>query len=274
MENPRPHTILVVDDEKNIISALKRLLRNENYSILSAGSGAEGLEILKTGKVNLVISDQRMPGMNGTEFLSRVMHQNPDIIRIILSGYTEIDSITEAINKGHIYKFLLKPWNDTSLVLEIRQALDQYDLIETNKKLHNTVMEQNKKLMTINEKLETMVSERTRALEIKNHALELSQAVLDDLVVPVIGIAPDGMIALINRAAERLELKNAPITIGCLISDYLEDQAVRQITDSLDSGTQRRIDCDPEKPSGYIIITPMSGHFRGSGAVITFHDSE
>ncbi len=274
MENPGPHTILVVDDEKNIISALKRLLRNENYSILSAGSGAEGLEILKTGTVNLVISDQRMPGMNGTEFLSRVMHQNPDIIRIILSGYTEIDSITEAINKGHIYKFLLKPWNDTSLVLEIRQALDQYDLIETNKKLHNTVIEQNKKLMTINEKLETMVSERTRALEIKNHALELSQAVLDDLVVPVIGIAPDGMIALINRAAERLELKNAPITIGCLISDYLEDQAVRQITDSLDSGTQRRIDCYPEKPSGYIIITPMSGHFRGSGAVITFHDSE
>lgn len=274
MENPGPHTILVVDDEKNIISALKRLLRNENYSILSAGSGAEGLEILKTGTVNLVISDQRMPGMNGTEFLSRVMHHNPDIIRIILSGYTEIDSITEAINKGHIYKFLLKPWNDSSLVLEIRQALDQYDLIETNKKLHNTVMEQNKKLMTINEKLETMVSERTRALEIKNHALELSQAVLDDLVVPVIGIAPDGMIALINRAAERLELKNTPITIGCLISDYLEDQAVRQITDSLDSGTQRRIDCYPEKPSGYIIITPMSGHFRGSGAVITFHDSE
>lgn len=274
MEDSKPHNVLIVDDEKNIINALKRLLRNENYNIFSAISGAEGLEIVKNETVHLVISDQRMPGMNGTEFLSKVMIEKPDIIRIILSGYTDIDSITEAINKGHIYKFLLKPWNDSSLVLEIRQALDQYALIETNRKLHSTVLEQNKKLKIINENLEKMVSERTRTLEIKNHALELSQAVLDNLVVPVIGMEPDGMVVLINKAAINLEVKNAPIRLGNSISDYLEEKLSQKIMDSLNSGIQSKINYPPENESKYVIVTPMSGHFAGGGAVITFHGSE
>lgn len=274
MEESKSHNILIVDDEKNIISALKRLLRNENYNILSGNSGAEGLEILKNEAVQLIISDQRMPGMNGTEFLSRVMNDYPDIIRIILSGYTDIDSITEAINKGHIYKFLLKPWNDSSLVLEIRQALDQYDLIEANRKLHTTVLEQNKKLKMINEKLEKMVSDRTLALEIKNHALELSQTVLDDLCIPVIGIDPDGMVVLINKSAQNLETKNNSISIGCSISDILEEQLALKIIGYLNSGIQNKSEYikEKEKESGYIMVTPMSGRFKGSGAVISFHD--
>jgi DNA-binding NtrC family response regulator len=83
----------------------------------------------------MVISDQRMPKMSGTEFLAALKTKYPDVLRIILSGYTEVDSITESINKGHIYKFLSKPWNDHNLKLEIKQALEQYDLIQANKKL-------------------------------------------------------------------------------------------------------------------------------------------
>lgn len=272
MEDSKPHSILIVDDEKNIISALKRLLRNENYNIFSGNSGAEGLEILKKETVQLIISDQRMPGMNGTEFLSRVMQEHPDIIRIILSGYTDIDSITEAINKGHIYKFLLKPWNDSSLVLEIRQALDQYDLIESNRKLHMTVFEQNKKLKMINENLERIVSERTQALEIKNHALELSQTVLDDLLIPVIGVDPEGMVVLINKATQKLKVKNTHVNIGCSISDLFEEKLATKIIESINSGIQCKINSTDDSKSKYIMITPMSGHFKGNGTVITFHD--
>jgi len=126
------HTVLCVDDEVNILRSLKRLLRKEDYRLLTASSGEQGLEILKENAVNLVISDQRMPGMSGIEFLARVKEEYPDIIRAILSGYTEVDAIMDSINRGHIYKFLLKPWNDQNLILDIRQALEHCDLIQSN----------------------------------------------------------------------------------------------------------------------------------------------
>ncbi|TRZ51426.1 response regulator, partial [bacterium] len=118
------HTILCVDDEENILSALKRLLRNEGYRVMTAASGIEGLKVLEENDVQLVISDQRMPEMSGTDFFATVREQFPEAIRIILSGYTDVDAITESINKGHIYKLLLKPWNDQRLKLEVKQALE------------------------------------------------------------------------------------------------------------------------------------------------------
>jgi len=153
----KKHTILCVDDEKNILNSLKRLLRKEAYRLVTASGGKEGLEKLAAEEISLVVSDHRMPEMSGTEFLQKVKNQYPDIIRIILTGYTEVDSITESINRGHIYKFLLKPWNDQNLILEIRQALDQYDLVKANKKLNNEVIKKNAELKRINENLEMLV---------------------------------------------------------------------------------------------------------------------
>ena len=134
------HVVLFVDDEENVLRALKRLLRRDGYRILTASSGKEGLERLAENEVHLVISDQRMPEMSGTEFLAKVKEKYPDVLRICLTGYTEVDAITEAINKGHIYKFFLKPWNDQNLQLEIRQALEQYDLIKENRSLNEKVL--------------------------------------------------------------------------------------------------------------------------------------
>jgi len=142
MEPPR-HTILFVDDEKNILNSLKRLLRKEDYRILNALSGEEGLKILAENEVHLVITDLRMPEMNGIEFLTRLRVDYPDLIRIILTGYTDVDTLIESINKGHVYKFFLKPWNDDDLKLEIRKALERYDLIAANKRLCEKAMKQN-----------------------------------------------------------------------------------------------------------------------------------
>jgi len=142
MEPPR-HTILFVDDEKNILNSLKRLLRKEDYRILNALSGEEGLKILAENEVHLVITDLRMPEMNGIEFLTRLKVDYPDLIRIILTGYTDVDTLIESINKGHVYKFFLKPWNDDDLKLEIRKALERYDLIAANKRLCEKATKQN-----------------------------------------------------------------------------------------------------------------------------------
>ena len=120
-EEARP-TLLIVDDEVGMISALQRLLRREGYRILTAGSAQEGFELLATHDVQVILSDQRMPQMSGTEFLSRVRDLYPDTIRIILSGYTDLDTVTGAVNRGAIYKFLTKPWDDDQLRDQLREA--------------------------------------------------------------------------------------------------------------------------------------------------------
>jgi diguanylate cyclase (GGDEF)-like protein/PAS domain S-box-containing protein len=121
--------LLIVDDEPNITTALNRLLRREGYQILTAGSGREALEILAVNSdVGVVLSDQRMPEMSGIELLSKIKVLYPDIIRIVLSGYTEVSTITEAVNKGAIYKFLTKPWEDEELREVVRKAFVHYEL--------------------------------------------------------------------------------------------------------------------------------------------------
>jgi len=115
-------TLLLVDDESGILSALRRMLRYEGYRILTANNAAEGLELLALECIQVVISDQRMPGLSGTEFLTRVKDMHPDCLRIILSGQADMASVIDAINDGAVYKFLTKPWDDEKLRERIREA--------------------------------------------------------------------------------------------------------------------------------------------------------
>lgn len=115
-------TLLLVDDEVNILSSLKRTLRSDGYHILTAGSAQEGLALLSTHPVQVIVSDQRMPEMTGAQFLSRVRDLYPKTVRLVLSGYADLDSVTEAINQGAIYKFLLKPWDEEVLRNDVREA--------------------------------------------------------------------------------------------------------------------------------------------------------
>jgi diguanylate cyclase (GGDEF)-like protein/PAS domain S-box-containing protein len=119
-------TLLVVDDEPHVLSALTRLLRREGYRVLCAQSAAQGLELLSTNLVQVIVSDQRMPFMTGTQFLGRVKQLYPDTIRMVLSGYSELSSLTDAINEGAIYRYLSKPWDDDRLKVEIMLAFRHY----------------------------------------------------------------------------------------------------------------------------------------------------
>ena len=122
-------TLLLVDDEPNILTALRRMLRNEGYRILTAGNALEGLDILARDNVQVILSDQRMPGMSGTEFLGRVKDIYPDTVRIVLSGFTELDTIIQAVNQGAIYKFLIKPWEDELMRAHVREAFRYHEAI-------------------------------------------------------------------------------------------------------------------------------------------------
>ncbi|MFO1412673.1 MAG: EAL domain-containing protein [Burkholderiales bacterium] len=115
-------TLLIVDDEPNIVSALVRVLRSEDCRVLTAGNAADALQILALNPVQVIISDHRMPTMTGAEFLAKVKTLYPDIVRILFSGYIEMDALTEAVNRGAVYRFLLKPWDDDALREAVRDA--------------------------------------------------------------------------------------------------------------------------------------------------------
>ena len=119
-------TILVVDDDVDTLSALHRLFRRDNYRVLTASSPAEAFELLALYRVQVVMCDQRMPVLSGTEFLSKVKEMYPDTMRIILSGYTGVNIVLDSINRGSIYKFYTKPWNDAELRDNVRLAFRQY----------------------------------------------------------------------------------------------------------------------------------------------------
>ncbi len=124
-EDGRP-TLLLVDDEPNITGAIRRTLRRDGYRLIVANSPAEAFDLLAENDIHVIVSDQRMPEMSGTEFLSRVKEIYPNTVRIILSGYTELQVVTEAVNRGAIYKFLTKPWDDEELRSELAEAFRYY----------------------------------------------------------------------------------------------------------------------------------------------------
>ncbi|WP_137174706.1 EAL domain-containing protein [Massilia sp. HP4] len=119
-------TLLIVDDDPNVLTALHRLFRRDGYRVLTASSPAEGFELLALYRVHVILCDQRMPVMSGTEFLSKVKEMYPETIRIILSGYTGVDSVLDSINRGAIYRFYTKPWDDQQLRDNVRLAFRHY----------------------------------------------------------------------------------------------------------------------------------------------------
>lgn len=166
------HTLLFVDDEQNVLNSLERLFEDEGYEILTALGGAEALEKLDAKRVSLVISDYRMPVMNGVEFLQQVKAKVPDTMRIMLTGFADMEATIESINKSAVHRYVTKPWNDEELQSIVKDSLRQYELVEENKRLSELLENQNKELKDLNDNLERKVEERTREIQEKNKKLE------------------------------------------------------------------------------------------------------
>lgn len=176
----QPATLLLVDDEVNILASLRRLFRPLGFTIHTAESGAAGLEILEKEPVDLVISDMRMPQMDGAQFLEQVARRWPAVVRILLTGYADLTSTISAINKGQIYGYFSKPWEDNEIRLAVQHALEQKQLRADRDRLLKLTSRQNEELKDLNANLEKMVVARTEELRQTNLFLELAYQQLQE----------------------------------------------------------------------------------------------
>lgn len=262
-------TILLVDDEENILSALTRLLRRDGYRILRAGSGREALELLASNKVGVILSDQRMPEMSGVEFLRKAKELYPETLRIVLSGYTDLKSVTDAINEGAVYKFLTKPWEDELLRIHVREAFELYEMARENRRLAHEIMQANEKLTAAKRELELLVGEKTREAAQSGNVLKISQEILEFLPVGVIGVDDSGLVVIANRQAVQVFSGSGGTVVGRLVTEVLPVDMVHCVTRSMEQGAGGHRPCRlPDGSSAELWCHPMGSQSDSRGVVM------
>lgn len=165
-------TLLCVDDEANILSSLKRLFRPCGYRVLTATGGEEALAVMAQESVDLIISDMRMPGMNGAQVLAAARARSPETVRILLTGFADITSTIDAINSGQLHRYIAKPWDDNEVLLVVREGLEKKALLREKARLEALTQQQNEELRQLNASLEQKVEERTAELAAANEKLK------------------------------------------------------------------------------------------------------
>jgi FixJ family two-component response regulator len=228
-----PWRVLIVDDEENVLSSLRRLLRREPYEIVTADSAEEGLRNLAAQPAQLVISDERMPDMTGTVFLREVRRRWPNTIRIILSGYSAVDTILAAINEGAVYKFLTKPWNDEELKLNIRRALEQYALEAENRRMACEIAEQNALLSELNAELAQRADDAVIGLDI-------AQELLDFADVGILAMDESGLMVGANRRARESFATTAGCVLGLSAAEVLPPELHAAVCGPASTGSPAR----------------------------------
>jgi len=271
-----PPCVLLVDDEQSILSALKRTFRPQGYRLLTATSAEAGLDILASADVDLVISDMRMPGMNGAQFLAQVKQQWPATMRILLTGYSEIGSTISAINDGGIHHYLSKPWEDRELLMVVTHALEEQQLRKQKMALERKVREQNLQLADFNRQLERQVQARTEELRqtvlfLENAHEEEEKAflsmlhVFSDISELRAGLA-NGQSARIARWCEQLALRmgmNSRHAKDTMMAGMLHgigkldlsDELVKRPIEKMSSDELQRFLWHPVK--GQMLLTPI-----------------
>lgn len=195
--------ILCVDDEPNVLKALERIFLDDEYTILTATSGARGLDILKSSSpVQLVISDYRMPEMNGVEFLKQVRASWPDTVRIVLSGYADTASVLAAINEGQVYKFIPKPWNDDELKVAVANAIERYQLHRNNTELAGHLTKKSEEYRNLNATLQWLITEKASEMTFQSKVFEYFQTIFQALPAAVFCINAAGYVIQTNRKAK------------------------------------------------------------------------
>lgn len=177
-----PASILIVDDEPGVLSAVMRCFLDSAYEVLTASSGSEGLERLQqNGGVDLVISDFRMPGMNGVEFLQQVMKRWPDTKRVILSAYTDAEILLAAVNEGRVHRFLTKPWKNEMLLAEVDELLCEADALFVVRQEVEDLVQRNQMLASTNDQLQILLSELLKTVRAENSVQAIAANLSDNM---------------------------------------------------------------------------------------------
>jgi len=176
------HKLLFLDDEENVLKSLKRLFQDKEYEIYTANNGLEGSKLLEELEFSLILSDYRMPELNGMEFLKFVKEKSPNTIRMILTGFPDVEVAISAINEGEVYKFIEKPWKDEDLKVQIKRAIEYYELVREREELLEKIKKQNEELKEWNITLEKKVVEKTTELKKKVKELEGRDKILQSLL--------------------------------------------------------------------------------------------
>lgn len=158
------HKILCIDDETHNLEALERLLRKK-FKTVTASSGADGLKALEKDSFSLIISDQKMPEMTGVEFFVKARAIQPEAVRVLLTGYTDLESVISAINQGQIYRYITKPWEPEEFLSIVRQAIEVFEM-------KGTIARQNRELQKANEELKSLDKMKTDFMVLVNHELK------------------------------------------------------------------------------------------------------
>jgi signal transduction histidine kinase len=177
---PRRHTILIVDDEPDVVQSVQDLLRLD-YKVLGATRAIEGLRIMESVEVHVVMSDQRMPEVSGVEFLRRVRDTYPDTIRLLITGYADIKAVIDAINQGSVYRYITKPWDPDELQTIVRQATEQRDLLEDRKRLLAELTNKNKELEEANAELKQANQLKEAFIRVASHELRTPLTIVSGL---------------------------------------------------------------------------------------------
>lgn len=222
-------SILFVDDEENILKALKRLLLDEEFTVLTATSGEQGLAILRDNPdMALIVSDQRMPGMGGAEFLAKSRELVPNAVRMVLTGYADVASAMDAINRAGANRYLVKPWDDDMLIHTIHDGIDLFLMKRENQRLTELVHQQNEELKEWNGNLKRRVMEQTTTIRQQNEGLAARNAIIKS--------AFEGTIMAFSRVVElcgsrlRMHTRNVTaLSIGIARELNLPDQELEDI---------------------------------------------
>jgi signal transduction histidine kinase len=173
----RRHTLLVVDDEPDVVRSVQDLLRLD-YRVLTATRGEDGMRLMQNEEVHIVMTDQRMPGMTGVEFLSNIRGDHPEAIRLLFTGYADIKAVIEAINAGNVYRYITKPWDPDELQTVIREACDRFDLITERNRLLDDLKLSNEQLTKLNQELREASELKSAFIQVASHELRTPLTIL------------------------------------------------------------------------------------------------
>lgn len=282
----QPAVILIVDDEVSILASLKRLFRPHGYTVLSATSGSAALEILAAEAVDLVISDMRMPGMSGAQFLAICKQRYPDSMRILLTGYSEIDATIAAINEGGVFHYLPKPWDEPYFLMTVKSALSQQQLKRDKEFLIEVVHAKNTQLQDFNLNLETQIHARTEEIRQTVLFLESTQAQIKSNFLTMLKVFSN-MIELrsgtfgghASRVSELCRKLGARLGLGVHALNEIETAGLLHAIGKIglsDTLVRKPMDKMTHEESGQFMAHPLKGQmvlnpldaFAGAGHII------